>query len=152
MSNSGHLSLVCFFLDVMSPWVESVYSGHITLCKTAYWEGKKRLERELFNLPYCHLCWSLSFPHQNDAEKVVVVIMDKEHHPVERFVFEISQPPLLSIRFFSHCFSKEMNVSLFCYVVVFNSFFVFAALTHYCLTWSSCLGHLSWRSVCVMPF
>lgn len=35
---------------------------------------------------------------QNDAEKVVVVIMDKEHHPVERFVFEISQPPLLSIR------------------------------------------------------
>jgi len=35
---------------------------------------------------------------QNEAEKVVVVIMDKEHHPVERFVFEISQPPLLSIR------------------------------------------------------
>uniref|UniRef100_I3JHG5 Mitotic spindle assembly checkpoint protein MAD2B n=2 Tax=Oreochromis TaxID=8139 RepID=I3JHG5_ORENI len=35
---------------------------------------------------------------KNDAEKVVVVIMDKEHHPVERFVFEISQPPLLSIR------------------------------------------------------
>uniref|UniRef100_A0A3B1JLP5 Mitotic spindle assembly checkpoint protein MAD2B n=1 Tax=Astyanax mexicanus TaxID=7994 RepID=A0A3B1JLP5_ASTMX len=34
---------------------------------------------------------------QNEAEKVVVVIMDKEHHPVERFVFEISQPPLLSI-------------------------------------------------------
>uniref|UniRef100_A0A3B4TFB9 Mitotic spindle assembly checkpoint protein MAD2B n=1 Tax=Seriola dumerili TaxID=41447 RepID=A0A3B4TFB9_SERDU len=34
---------------------------------------------------------------KNDAEKVVVVIMDKEHHPVERFVFEISQPPLLSI-------------------------------------------------------
>lgn len=24
--------------------------------------------------------------------------MDKEHHPVERFVFEISQPTLLSIR------------------------------------------------------
>uniref|UniRef100_A0AAQ5ZCR1 Mitotic spindle assembly checkpoint protein MAD2B n=1 Tax=Amphiprion ocellaris TaxID=80972 RepID=A0AAQ5ZCR1_AMPOC len=38
---------------------------------------------------------------KNDAEKVVVVIMDKEHHPVERFVFEISQPPLLSIRFSS---------------------------------------------------
>uniref|UniRef100_A0A8C9X6R8 Mitotic spindle assembly checkpoint protein MAD2B n=1 Tax=Sander lucioperca TaxID=283035 RepID=A0A8C9X6R8_SANLU len=36
---------------------------------------------------------------KNDAEKVVVVIMDKEHHPVERFVFEMSQPPLLSIRF-----------------------------------------------------
>ncbi|XP_008401799.1 mitotic spindle assembly checkpoint protein MAD2B-like, partial [Poecilia reticulata] len=36
---------------------------------------------------------------KNDAEKVVVVIMDKEHHPVERFVFEIFQPPLLSIRF-----------------------------------------------------
>ncbi|KAI4823694.1 hypothetical protein KUCAC02_012269 [Chaenocephalus aceratus] len=36
-------------------------------------------------------------PVQNDAEKVVVVIMDKEHHPVERFVFEMSQPPLLSI-------------------------------------------------------
>ena len=36
---------------------------------------------------------------QNDAEKVAVVIMDKEHHPVERFVFEISQPPLLSIRY-----------------------------------------------------
>lgn len=35
---------------------------------------------------------------QNEAEKVVVVIMDKEHHPVERFVFEISQPTLLSIR------------------------------------------------------
>ncbi|XP_034446149.1 mitotic spindle assembly checkpoint protein MAD2B isoform X1 [Hippoglossus hippoglossus] len=34
---------------------------------------------------------------KNDAEKVVVVIMDKEHHPVERFVFEISQPTLLSI-------------------------------------------------------
>uniref|UniRef100_A0A8C4YVN7 Mitotic spindle assembly checkpoint protein MAD2B n=1 Tax=Gadus morhua TaxID=8049 RepID=A0A8C4YVN7_GADMO len=34
---------------------------------------------------------------KNDAEKVAVVIMDKEHHPVERFVFEISQPPLLSI-------------------------------------------------------
>uniref|UniRef100_A0A3B3SW80 Mitotic spindle assembly checkpoint protein MAD2B n=1 Tax=Paramormyrops kingsleyae TaxID=1676925 RepID=A0A3B3SW80_9TELE len=34
---------------------------------------------------------------KNDAEKVVVVIMDREHHPVERFVFEISQPPLLSI-------------------------------------------------------
>ncbi|XP_077425825.1 mitotic spindle assembly checkpoint protein MAD2B isoform X1 [Vanacampus margaritifer] len=34
---------------------------------------------------------------KNDAEKVVVVIMDKEHNPVERFVFEISQPPLLSI-------------------------------------------------------
>uniref|UniRef100_A0A7N9AT55 Mitotic spindle assembly checkpoint protein MAD2B n=1 Tax=Mastacembelus armatus TaxID=205130 RepID=A0A7N9AT55_9TELE len=34
---------------------------------------------------------------KNEAEKVVVVIMDKEHHPVERFVFEISQPPLLSI-------------------------------------------------------
>ncbi|MCJ8734796.1 hypothetical protein PDJAM_G00239440 [Pangasius djambal] len=36
-------------------------------------------------------------PVQNEAEKVVVVIMDKDHHPVERFVFEISQPPLLSI-------------------------------------------------------
>ncbi|TRY82348.1 hypothetical protein DNTS_000069 [Danionella cerebrum] len=36
-------------------------------------------------------------PVQNEAEKVVVVIMNKEHHPVERFVFEISQPPLLSI-------------------------------------------------------
>uniref|UniRef100_A0A8C6LDH1 Mitotic spindle assembly checkpoint protein MAD2B n=1 Tax=Nothobranchius furzeri TaxID=105023 RepID=A0A8C6LDH1_NOTFU len=35
---------------------------------------------------------------KNDAEKVVVVIMDKEHHPVERFVFEISQPPVVSIR------------------------------------------------------
>ncbi|KAJ0036565.1 hypothetical protein NQD34_005242 [Periophthalmus magnuspinnatus] len=34
---------------------------------------------------------------QNEAEKVVVVIMDKGHHPVERFVFEISQPTLLSI-------------------------------------------------------
>ncbi|KAJ3586452.1 hypothetical protein NHX12_012850 [Muraenolepis orangiensis] len=34
---------------------------------------------------------------KNDAEKVAVVIMDKEHHPVERFVFEISQPPPLSI-------------------------------------------------------
>lgn len=34
---------------------------------------------------------------KNEAEKVVVVIMDKEHHPVERFVFEISQPTLLSI-------------------------------------------------------
>uniref|UniRef100_A0A8C7Y7E9 Mitotic spindle assembly checkpoint protein MAD2B n=1 Tax=Oryzias sinensis TaxID=183150 RepID=A0A8C7Y7E9_9TELE len=34
---------------------------------------------------------------KNDAEKVVVVIMDKDHRPVERFVFEISQPPLLSI-------------------------------------------------------
>uniref|UniRef100_A0A8C9RFU0 Mitotic spindle assembly checkpoint protein MAD2B n=1 Tax=Scleropages formosus TaxID=113540 RepID=A0A8C9RFU0_SCLFO len=38
---------------------------------------------------------------KNDVEKVVVVIMDKDHHPVERFVFEISQPPLLSIRFVS---------------------------------------------------
>lgn len=35
---------------------------------------------------------------QNDVEKVVVVILDKEHRPVERFVFEITQPPLLSIR------------------------------------------------------
>ncbi|KAJ6656781.1 hypothetical protein lerEdw1_003112 [Lerista edwardsae] len=34
---------------------------------------------------------------KNDVEKVVVVILDKEHHPVERFVFEIMQPPLLSI-------------------------------------------------------
>ncbi|XP_028920317.1 mitotic spindle assembly checkpoint protein MAD2B isoform X1 [Ornithorhynchus anatinus] len=34
---------------------------------------------------------------KNDVEKVVVVILDKEHHPVERFVFEITQPPLLSI-------------------------------------------------------
>ncbi|KAE8591839.1 hypothetical protein XENTR_v10018589 [Xenopus tropicalis] len=34
---------------------------------------------------------------KNDVEKVVVVILDKEHHPVERFVFEIAQPPLLSI-------------------------------------------------------
>ncbi|KAL7976029.1 hypothetical protein Chor_014986 [Crotalus horridus] len=36
-------------------------------------------------------------PVQNDVEKVVVVILDKEHHPVERFVFEIMQPPLLAI-------------------------------------------------------
>uniref|UniRef100_A0A674EM28 Mitotic spindle assembly checkpoint protein MAD2B n=1 Tax=Salmo trutta TaxID=8032 RepID=A0A674EM28_SALTR len=41
---------------------------------------------------------------KNDAEKVVVVIMDKEHHPVERFVFEISQPPLLSISFYELLF------------------------------------------------
>uniref|UniRef100_A0A670Z8Q6 Mitotic spindle assembly checkpoint protein MAD2B n=1 Tax=Pseudonaja textilis TaxID=8673 RepID=A0A670Z8Q6_PSETE len=34
---------------------------------------------------------------KNDVEKVVVVILDKEHHPVERFVFEIMQPPLLAI-------------------------------------------------------
>lgn len=40
----------------------------------------------------------LSWLLQNDVEKVVVVILDKEHHPVERFVFEITQPPLLSIR------------------------------------------------------
>ncbi|GAB1289235.1 Mitotic spindle assembly checkpoint protein MAD2B [Apodemus speciosus] len=33
----------------------------------------------------------------NDVEKVVVVILDKEHRPVEKFVFEITQPPLLSI-------------------------------------------------------
>ena len=44
-----------------------------------------------FKCPFCYF--------QNDAEKVAVVIMDKEHHPVERFVFEISQPPLLSIRY-----------------------------------------------------
>ncbi|XP_036855894.1 mitotic spindle assembly checkpoint protein MAD2B isoform X3 [Manis javanica] len=36
-------------------------------------------------------------PVQNDVEKVVVVILDKEHRPVEKFVFEITQPPLLSI-------------------------------------------------------
>ncbi|XP_070812162.1 mitotic spindle assembly checkpoint protein MAD2B [Pituophis catenifer annectens] len=34
---------------------------------------------------------------KNDVEKVVVVILDKEHHSVERFVFEIMQPPLLAI-------------------------------------------------------
>uniref|UniRef100_K7GI78 HORMA domain-containing protein n=1 Tax=Pelodiscus sinensis TaxID=13735 RepID=K7GI78_PELSI len=34
---------------------------------------------------------------KNDVEKVVVVILDKEHHPMERFVFEITQPPLFSI-------------------------------------------------------
>ncbi|XP_041128969.1 mitotic spindle assembly checkpoint protein MAD2B-like isoform X4 [Polyodon spathula] len=34
---------------------------------------------------------------KNDAEKIVLVIMDKGHHPVERFVFEMSQPPLVSI-------------------------------------------------------
>ena len=43
--------------------------------------------------------WSRGFlPLQNDVEKVVVVILDKEHRPVEKFVFEITQPPLLSIR------------------------------------------------------
>ncbi|XP_067826246.1 mitotic spindle assembly checkpoint protein MAD2B isoform X2 [Heptranchias perlo] len=36
-------------------------------------------------------------PVQNEVDRVVVVILDKEHHPVERFVFEISQPPLLSV-------------------------------------------------------
>ncbi|NP_001012106.1 mitotic spindle assembly checkpoint protein MAD2B isoform X1 [Rattus norvegicus] len=35
---------------------------------------------------------------KNDVEKVVVVILDKEHRPVEKFVFEITQPPLLSIK------------------------------------------------------
>ncbi|MBZ3885845.1 Mitotic spindle assembly checkpoint protein MAD2B [Sciurus carolinensis] len=34
---------------------------------------------------------------KNDMEKVVVVILDKEHRPVEKFVFEITQPSLLSI-------------------------------------------------------
>ncbi|XP_055290382.1 mitotic spindle assembly checkpoint protein MAD2B-like [Moschus berezovskii] len=33
-----------------------------------------------------------------NVEKVVVVILDKEHRPVEKFVFEITQPPLLSTR------------------------------------------------------
>lgn len=43
--------------------------------------------------------WSRGFLLlQNDVEKVVVVILDKEHRPVEKFVFEITQPPLLSIR------------------------------------------------------
>lgn len=43
--------------------------------------------------------WSRGFLSlQNDVEKVVVVILDKEHRPVEKFVFEITQPPLLSIR------------------------------------------------------
>ena len=43
--------------------------------------------------------WSRVFLSlQNDVEKVVVVILDKEHRPVEKFVFEITQPPLLSIR------------------------------------------------------
>ncbi|XP_028613773.1 mitotic spindle assembly checkpoint protein MAD2B isoform X2 [Grammomys surdaster] len=37
---------------------------------------------------------------KNDVEKVVVVILDKEHRPVEKFVFEITQPPLLSINCF----------------------------------------------------
>lgn len=43
----------------------------------------------------------------------MVVIMDKEHHPVERFVFEISQPTLLSIRcgfayfFYEGCWIKK---------------------------------------------
>lgn len=42
----------------------------------------------------------------------MIVIMDKEHHPVERFVFEISQPTLLSIRcgfvyfFYEGCFEN----------------------------------------------
>eukprot|EP00061_Rhincodon_typus_P015387 g43028.t1 len=36
-------------------------------------------------------------PVQNEVDRMVVVILDKEHHPVERFVFEISQPPLLSV-------------------------------------------------------
>uniref|UniRef100_A0A8C2N7S5 MAD2 mitotic arrest deficient-like 2 n=1 Tax=Cricetulus griseus TaxID=10029 RepID=A0A8C2N7S5_CRIGR len=39
---------------------------------------------------------------KNDVEKVMVVILDKEHRPVEKFVFEITQPPLLSIRCDAH--------------------------------------------------
>ncbi|XP_047582349.1 mitotic spindle assembly checkpoint protein MAD2B isoform X3 [Lutra lutra] len=44
---------------------------------------------------------------KNDVEKVVVVILDKEHRPVEKFVFEITQPPLLSIRLYLHCLSAH---------------------------------------------
>ncbi|XP_061040944.1 mitotic spindle assembly checkpoint protein MAD2B isoform X2 [Eubalaena glacialis] len=44
---------------------------------------------------------------KNDVEKVVVVILDKEHRPVEKFVFEITQPPLLSIRLYLHSLSAH---------------------------------------------
>ncbi|VTJ73196.1 Hypothetical predicted protein [Marmota monax] len=48
-------------------------------------------------VPLSGLSGSLGLMVENDVEKVVVVILDKEHRPVEKFVFEITQPPLLSI-------------------------------------------------------
>lgn len=95
-------SCFCYiFVDVMSPRAESVYPRYPSLCKATHWEGKMRPDAE--NNVGNHissLIYMCPIPSQNDAEKVVVVIMDKEHHPVERFVFEISQPTLLSIRCF----------------------------------------------------
>lgn len=65
-----------------------MYSHCIKVCEAHCGQQTAHIKERIF------LSWSL----QNDVEKVVVVILDKEHHPVERFVFEITQPPLLSIR------------------------------------------------------
>lgn len=109
--------LVCNLTDVMPSRVKSVHSRHTPLCQATDREGeffnfiminvyilkKNRLINIISNYSiYTKHKWvdttCLMLFVQNEAEKVVVVIMDKEHHPVERFVFEISQPPLLSIR------------------------------------------------------
>uniref|UniRef100_A0A452J817 Mitotic spindle assembly checkpoint protein MAD2B n=1 Tax=Gallus gallus TaxID=9031 RepID=A0A452J817_CHICK len=72
--------------DVLPPRAQSVHPGHVALCKAT--------AREDIVL---HVEPGSRTGLKNDVEKVVVVILDKEHHPVERFVFEITQPPLLSI-------------------------------------------------------
>lgn len=152
------------FLDVMSSRVESVYPGHTSLCKATHWKGERTpcyswgyLEK----ITYFGTIFNPSFCPQNDAEKVVVVIMDKEHHPVERFVFEISQPPLLSIRFptlsyisFECTFMfSTITQPVFLFLYVFSGWsrsqtaccFGLTALTRYCHMWSSCWGPSSWR-------
>uniref|UniRef100_A0A8B9M9I3 Mitotic spindle assembly checkpoint protein MAD2B n=1 Tax=Accipiter nisus TaxID=211598 RepID=A0A8B9M9I3_9AVES len=54
---------------------------------------------------------------KNDVEKVVVVILDKEHHPVERFVFEITQPPLLSISTLLHSLLSHVEQLLRAFIL-----------------------------------
>lgn len=80
----------------------------------------------------------MSFFSQNDAEKVVVVIMDKEHRPVERFVFEISQPTLLSIR----CVFNDYCSSFCVYAVSCSKVHVDVCFCFCCCSSDSLLSHV----------
>uniref|UniRef100_A0A8C4MEN9 Mitotic spindle assembly checkpoint protein MAD2B n=1 Tax=Equus asinus TaxID=9793 RepID=A0A8C4MEN9_EQUAS len=88
--------------DVLPPGAEPVYPGHTALCQATPGEAcPTHVWGACLNfsnlLPGLSGSWASKPSRANDVEKVVVVILDKEHRPVEKFVFEITQPPLLSI-------------------------------------------------------
>ncbi len=151
----------------MPPRAESVHPRYTSLCKATHREGMTWLEAEvnLGNMLFlirtrALLKSSISLPEwcreggrghhgQRASSSRKICVWDFPTYTAVHQVLPFSC-------YYLSIMSIKKNMLILWYIfrvlMITNWDFVVAAQTHYCPMWSSCWGHSSWRSACVMLF